>query len=222
MRLFLAALLLIIYNFSASAQKFSVLGDSSSTFKGAVFPDTNLVWYPEGGKNDVRKLSDTWVSKFAEKTGFSLDKNNSYSGSTICNTGYGKADYSARSFLARAGDLGNPDLILVFGATNDSWANSPIGEYKYLNFSKKDLYSFRPALACLCEKLKQTYKGKKIVLILNSELKDVINQSVTTIAKHYDLPVVVLHDIDKQRGHPSCQGMTDIATQVAEVVKGFW
>ena len=49
---------------------------------------------------------------------------NSYSGSTICNTGYRDEDYSDRSFINRTTLLGNPDIILICGGTNDSWANA--------------------------------------------------------------------------------------------------
>lgn len=49
-----------------------------------------------------------------------MKRNNSYSGSTVCHTGYQKADYSDRSFATRMDNLGNPDVLLVFGGTNDS------------------------------------------------------------------------------------------------------
>ena len=49
-----------------------------------------------------------------ENGDYELERNNSYSGSTVCHTGYKGADYSDRSFITRMVDLGQPDIILVF------------------------------------------------------------------------------------------------------------
>ena len=140
--------------------------------------------------------------------------NNSYSGSTISSSGYGKADYSDRSFVTRSTNLGNPDIIFIFGATNDSWVPSPIGEYKYSRWTKEDLKSFRPSLAKMLDFMTKRYLGVEMYFILNSELSDAINTSVFTICEHYQVPVIVLHDIDKKEGHPSIAGMKAIAEQV--------
>lgn len=199
-----------------NAQKrVSILGDSYSTFKGYVEPDTNLVWYP-AEKNDVVKVEQTWWYRFIHNYGFQLEKNNSYSGSTICNTGYRKEDYSDRSFITRMDKLGNPDIILIFGCTNDSWAGSPIGEYKYSDWSKEDLYKFRPAMAYLLKGTKELYPDAEIYFVLNSELKGSINESVYTVCKHYKVPVITLYDIEKQRSHPSIAGMKAISEQIYE------
>lgn len=122
-------------------QKISILGDSYSTFHGYVTPDSNLCWYGVPGEekdNDVKRVEDTWWHRFIDDYGYKLECNNSYSGSTVCNTGYKKADYSDRSFVARMDNLGNPDLIFIFGGTNDSWIGVPIGEYQYKDWSKAE------------------------------------------------------------------------------------
>ena len=133
----------------------SIFGDSYSTYAGYLQPDTNFVWYesqPGKWRNDVHKVTETWWHQLIKNNGYKLCVNNSFSGSTICNTGYvdkktGKhQDYSDRSFATRLDNLGNPDIILVCGGTNDSWAGAPIGEYKYSDWTKEDLYSFRPAI----------------------------------------------------------------------------
>lgn len=49
---------------------------------------------------------------------------NSYYGATICYTGYRDEDYTDRSFITRSSLLGNPDIILICGATNDNWADA--------------------------------------------------------------------------------------------------
>ena len=60
---------------------------------------------------------------------------------------YDGNDYTDRSFITRASNLGCPDIILVFGGTNDSWANSPLGEMKHEGYTSQDLFSFRPAVS---------------------------------------------------------------------------
>ena len=74
----------------------------------------------------------------------------------------------------------------------------------------------------LCDKRK--YKcadcpNAKLLFILNSELKESINESVHTICKHYNVPCLDLKDIDKQQGHPSIKGMKEIAKQVTDYLK---
>ena len=201
-------LFFVLISLCANAQsdslRISILGDSYSTFYGCVVPDTNAIWYfPEGNKNaqkgnDVRKVEQTWWHQVIKRLGAKLERNNAYSGATICYTGY---------------------RPLVCGATNDSWCGAPIGEYVFGNWTNKQLYSFRPAMAKLLYDLKGNYPMARIVFILNSELKDEINESVHTICKHYNVPCLDLHNIDKQWGHPSIAGMKSFADQVVEFLK---
>ncbi|MCF0198645.1 MAG: hypothetical protein HUK02_04885 [Bacteroidaceae bacterium] len=207
--------------------RLSILGDSYSTFEGYLTPDTNFVWYfPEGPRaqrsNDVRLVEQTWWHQVLTRKGWQLDTNNAFSGSTICNTGYRKEDYSLRSFTHRAAYLGEPDVILVCGATNDSWAGSPIGVYKYGDWTADDLWSFRPAMAKLCWTLREHYPNARILFLLNSELKPEINESVLTICRHYGVPCLCLEDIDKQGGHPSQKGMTAMADQIIRWINKHW
>ena len=132
--------------------------------------------------------------------------------------GYEKADYSDRSFITRIHNLGTPDIILVFGGTNDSWAGAPIGVYQYDGWTKADLYSFRPAFCYLLASLKQLYPAARIYNITNSELSEEVPDSMDEICRHYGIENIRLHDIDKQWGHPSVQGMQSIDAQVWESV----
>ena len=198
----------------------SILGDSYSTFAGAI-PKNNAVWYfpAPNNRNDVCKVEQTWWHQTIQMLGGELEKNESYSGSTVCNTGYNKSDAGRTSFLARASRLGKPRIILVCGATNDSWAGVPMGEYKYKDWTAKELFSFRPGLAKLLAELKQLYPQAEIYFILNSELSAPINESVHTICKHYDVPCLDLRNISKQKGHPDIAGMKAMAEQTAAFVR---
>ena len=151
--------------------------------------------------------------------GYKLEKNESWSGSTICHTGYYGRDARHFSFVTRADRLGSPDLILICGATNDSWAGVPIGDYKWSNWTEKELYSFRPAMAKMLSDIKKLYPGAKVFFILNSGLKTVINDSVHEICRYYNVPCIDLKNIAKQSGHPSVAGMKAMADQVVKAIR---
>lgn len=199
-----------------SKRSISILGDSYSTFRGYIVPDTNAVWYPQKPENnDVQDIRQLWWHQLIREHGYRLCQNNSFSGATICNTGYDKEDYSDRSFCTRLWYLGDPDIILMFGGTNDSWAHSPIGDYQYGDWEKSDLYKFRPAIAYLLANLQNRYPGTEIYVIINTELGDDVTSSMKTVCDHYNVKYIELKDIEKQWGHPSQKGMKAIADQVA-------
>lgn len=205
----------------AQSLSISVLGDSYSTYEGYVTPDTNEMWYyAKHSKNtDVSDVTQTWWWQVAKDGGFRLCRNNSYSGSTIGYYGYDGNDYSARSFLTRMDNLGDPDIIFIFGATNDSWAGEQVGEYKYENWTKADFYTFRPAMAYMLHHMQRRYPNVKIYFILNTELRQDITESCKAICQHYGVKCIALHDIDKMSGHPSVKGMKSIANQVLDAIK---
>jgi hypothetical protein len=222
MRKFLLSFLLSMGVTSLFAQSLSVsvLGDSYSTFEGYVSPSTNEMWYyAKHGKNtDVNDVTQTWWWQVVKEGGFKLCQNNSYSGSTIGYLGYDGNDYSERSFLTRMDNLGCPDIIFIFGATNDSWAGEPVGEYKYEGWTKADFYTFRPAMAYMLHHMQRRYPNVKIYFILNSELRQDIAESCKTICLHYGVKCIQLNNIDKISGHPSIKGMKSIATQVLNAI----
>lgn len=172
-----------------SKRGISILGDSYSTFKGYVVPDTNYVWYPQekAENNDVQDVRQLWWHQMIREHGYRLCQNNSFSGATICHTGYKGDDYSDRSFCTRMRYLGSPDVILVFGGTNDSWAKSPIGDFQYGNWQKSDLYNFRPAMAYLLANLQNYYPGTEVYVIINTELSEEVTSSMKTICDHYNV-----------------------------------
>lgn len=221
MKRFLTLLLVQLVLLAANAQAVSILGDSYSTFEGYVTPSTNEMWYfaKHGRNTDVEDVTQTWWWQVIAEGGYKFCQNNSYSGSTIGYLGYDGNDYSERSFITRLDNLGCPDILLIFGATNDSWAGEPVGEYKYGGWTKGDFYTFRPALAYLLHHAQRRYPNVKIYFLLNSELREDITESCITICRHYGVECIRLHDIDKKSGHPSIKGMRAIADQVLEVLR---
>lgn len=219
MKKVLFTLLMITATIAVAAQtkKVSILGDSYSTYKG-IIPSNYSTFYPDAN-NDVSSVEQTWWSLYIKAKGYQLEKNDSWGGTTICGTGYGRMDSSRSNFISRVDSLGNPDIIFVFGGTNDAWANSPVGEYQYSDWTKDDCKNFRPALACLLDMLQKRYPKASIYSILNSELREPINESFREICKHYNVQLIELHDIEKQNGHPSVSGMKSICDQLLEAIE---
>lgn len=199
----------------------SILGDSYSTFLGYI-PENNAFWYstsPDRSRTDVDDVTQTWWWQLISEGGYILGKNESYSGATICFTGYRGEDYADRSFITRLPRLGSPDILLIFGGTNDSWARVPMGEFVYRNLTRGHYYEFRPALGKLLDEAKKRYPGTDIYFILNTELSDDVNDAVRKECELFKVNLIELKDIDKKAGHPTKLGMTQIKTQVLQALQ---
>ncbi|MDE6853747.1 MAG: SGNH/GDSL hydrolase family protein [Muribaculaceae bacterium] len=199
----------------------SILGDSYSTFERHI-PEGNLTWYrlsPDRNVTDVDDVRQTWWWQLISEGGYILGVNDSYSGATVSYTGYDGADYSDRSFITRLERIVPSDVLLIFGATNDSWAGSPMGEYKYEGITHDDLRNFRPAVAFLVKEAQDRFPGTRIVFIINSELKEGITSSIIEVCRHYSCEYVLLEDVEKMSGHPSVSGMAAIKNQVLRCLK---
>ena len=199
----------------------SILGDSYSTFEGYTTPLENEQWYfkTKRDRTDVEKVEQTWWWILCNEYGLQLEINNSYSGSTISYSGYYGRDYKDRSFITRAPNIDNPDIILVFGATNDDWAGVPLGTLKYEDWTEEDLYSFRPAMTYLASYLCENHPKASIYFIVNDCLKTEITETISEVCKHYGITVIELQNIAKKTSHPTIAGMRQIAEQVGKVLK---
>ena len=116
--------------------------------------------------------------------------------------------------MTRLNRIGSPDILFIFGGTNDDWTHEPFGDYKYKKWTKEDLYYFRPAMAYLLDNLKKLYPKMKIYCILNDGMSDDLGESLNTICKHYKVPVIEVEGIEKRMNHPTAAGMTKIAEQI--------
>lgn len=218
----------IIQSFTILNKTMSILGDSYSTYENWI-PDSYTSWYADSGnaqENNVNSVHDTWWYQLSKETNTLLLSNSSYGGSTICNTGYDGKDTSLYSFITRMKkDLGEerilqakPDIIFVFGGTNDSWASVPIGELMYSDWVDNDLKSFLPAFCYMLDYLKTWNPQARIINIVNTGLSSQITNGMATACNHYNVENLVLSNIEKENGHPNKAGMISIKNQVLELL----
>ena len=199
----------------------SILGDSYSTFRGWI-PEGNSCYYPNPQSvDDVLRVEQTWWNRMISRNGMRLLCNESYSGATVC-TQTREGQPLESSFTVRAHYLkfftdedGNgPELIILFGCTNDSWLDRTVGQVKFENRAAEDLRAVLPAYCETLEVLRQENPGAKVVCVINTDLKAEISRGILAAAAHYGAAAVELENIDKQNGHPSALGMAQIADQI--------
>jgi lysophospholipase L1-like esterase len=130
-----------------TGKKFSILGDSISTFKGVTVDDPNTfygsVMCQKGGLTGAQ---DTWWMQVITALGGVLERDNAYSGSCITD-GYGLGRGACTE--ERTSALGSPDVILIFMGGNDMGFQVPETE-------------FRQAYPLLLSRLKKAYPQAEI------------------------------------------------------------
>ena len=204
-----------------------IFGDSYSTFSRYI-PDGYAVYYtPTREIPDVRRVEDTWWHALHTELEGNIIRNDSWSGSTICYTGYNGSDCSATSsFIYRMNKLADEgfftenklDTAFIFGGTNDSWANSPLGELKFSDWEKSDLYSVLPAFCYFVARAKELMPSTRLVCIINCDIKPEITNGYAAACRHYGVEYVALHGVEKMNGHPSVKGMCEIKEQVKAAI----
>ncbi|MBR2448755.1 MAG: hypothetical protein IKB30_01395 [Clostridia bacterium] len=204
-----------------------IFGDSYSTYEGYI-PEGYGTYYCKNGREDGAPASkidfeNTWWAKLIADKGYNLVVNDSWTGATICYTGYDGADCSqTKSFIRRYHNMlssgffekNQIDMLLLFGATNDSWANSPLGEVKTDNITHEDLYFVFPAITYLLQELKRVLPQTKIYFIINDELKDEIVSHIKSETKRFGIETIELSEVKKEGGHPTVEGMDTIYRQI--------
>ncbi len=200
-----------------------IIGDSYSTYNGHI-PEGYPTYYPGA---DVDSVDKTWWGRLGKQADIKWIQNNSWSGSPLGFTGYNGTDCSKfGSFIARYRQLREAgffeenkiDTVFVFGGTNDSWANAPLGEIKLSDWTDDELFNVLPAICYLTCILKTDLPDADIILIINSGIKPEIQDCFEVAAKHFGVKSIRLHDIDKVGNHPTAKGMQAICDQVEAVL----
>ena len=161
------------------------------------------------------------------ETGANLIRNDSWSGSTVGYTGYNGNDTSkTSSFICRLEKLAAQgffaenkiDTVFVFGGTNDSWSDAPLGEYTDSVASEKELYNVLPAIGHFFKRLRQVLPSAKIYGICNCDIKKEIVSAIGQACRSIGGKSIELKQINKLNGHPTPLGMEQIKEQVLAVI----
>ena len=201
-----------------------IFGDSYSTYEGHI-PSGYAVYYSGHRENapDVSDAKLTWWGRLIAETDSNLVQNNSWSGSTIGYTGYNNSDCShSSSFIYRFEKLlaegffetNKIDRLFVFGGTNDSWSNAPLGESDKEVIEENDLFCVLPAIKHFIARLADKLPDTKLVIIGNCDIKSEITEALALAAERAGATYVGLSGIDKVNGHPTELGMEQIKDQI--------
>ncbi len=204
-----------------------IFGDSYSTHE-SIIPKGYITYYSDSGRAEgpavtSLKMQDTWWYRYISHVGGKLLRNDSWSGSTICYTGYNHEDCSrSSSFIYRYRQLkqsgffekNRVDRVLVFGGTNDSWSDAPLGELKTCDWQEQDLFCVLPAISYFAYTLKTDLPDAEIVFIINTDIKEEIRSCMEEVARCFGLRSVRLEGISKEYGHPTATGMREISEQL--------
>ena len=212
---------------SASANlKVGVIGDSISSFSG-IIPNGYKAYYPKSDC-DVDKWTKTyWGILINEYWKAELDVNCSWSGGCVAPGVSGKTEGS--DFVTRCTDFVNPDVILLFGRTNDAISSNGValGDYSYdLPFGSLNTNCrFRDSYIAVIKAIQANYPEAKIIIILGDHVTGDYATSVEEIAKHYEIPYVDFRDdknVTKYSGsHPNYNGMKYMAKKIYEETKAY-
>ena len=111
------------------------------------------------------------------------------------------------------------DTLLLFGGTNDSWSNAPLGDKKDADWTKEDLFCVLPAFSYLINLMQTKLPEVKVYCILNTWLKPEIAEYYTAVCNAHGVDVIQLCNIDKICGHPTILGMEQIKDQILNSIR---
>ena len=204
--------------------KFSILGDSYSTFAGWI-PEGQDIYYPNPASvSDVLAVEETWWHQLMCRNSMRLLINDSWSGSTVC-TQVRETQPPEAAFVKRmhhtmtsAGvDGEKPDVIFLFGCTNDSWIDREVGDVQYCCRTEADLAGVLPAFCEMVSFVKNENPQAVIAAVINDELKPALQEGMRKAGEYYGIVTVSLAGVEKQNGHPNKKGMAQIADQIEKV-----
>ena len=201
-----------------------IMGDSYSTYKGYI-PEGYSCYYSGAitEKPVVTSVEKTWWRILAAEKGLNILLNDSFSGSTVCTSV--RAEHTVEASFVKRMDKyvsegffteNKVDTMLIFGGTNDSWINCPVGELKFSDWTEDDLKNVLPAFCYVISKAKSA--ADDVLVIINTRLKEEITGGIIEACKHIGVRYLTLENIDKENGHPTELGMKQISEQVASAL----
>ncbi len=242
------AVLLPVGTSAASTEKdykgkiISILGDSISTYAGYI-PDADgynlehLARYPQD--NLFSGVEHTWWMQIIDRLGAKLGINDSWRGTTV--DGKSKTDKTAISNVQRIQNLGangSPDVILLFGATNDYGQLNIVDTFNKSKMpTEVDLTTIQwgalsQAFAHTILRIKHFFPDAQIVAVLPARTKSYYgstelrngNNLLSKVCDHYGVPYVNLFTSTLTSSylpdgiHPNKEGMDIITDAVMKVM----
>ena len=196
------------------------MGDSYSTYGGYIPEGYNFYYADERDVEPIVKgVEKTWWKLLAARNNFNIVLNDSFSGSTICNTVRETLTVES-SFISRIDKYiaenffteNKIDTMFIFGGTNDSWIDAPLGELKYSDWSDDELKCVLPAFCYLLNRARSV--AGKVMVIINTDLKEEITKGFIKACEENKVVYLCLDGIDKESGPPTELGMKQISEQV--------
>lgn len=190
----------------------SILGDSFSTYKGWI-PAGYETWYGDGDTN-IRGVEETWWYQLIREFDMKLLCNCSYSGSTVCLTGYEGMDASQPFILRMKEHLGensvSPDVLLVEGGINDTYA-SPVGGLQYADWTEDDLKNALPAYCYMLDYLKKHHTDTRMICLISELVSEELRKGYIEACKYYGLEYLIFPPKEADAGmlkdgHPTTKG----------------
>lgn len=205
-----------------------IIGDSYSTFKDFI-PEGYAYYYSREDTcgMGVKNVDETWWKMLEKEANLNIVLNDSWSGSTIGYTGYNGSDNSkSSSFIYRLRRFNENgffkenqiDKVFVFGGTNDSWCDAPLGEMKFDGITEDDLYNVLPAICHFFASLRTALPKAQIYCLMNTGLKEEFYRCFNAVCEKYGILPVGFESISKNGGHPDRQGMIDIKNAVLKAL----
>lgn len=226
----------------------SVLGDSISTFKGYIptadgFNEAHPSTYPS---RDVQSWDKTWWGLVIDRVDAKLGINDSWSGSRVQNTYNAenpggnvgtKVCMSSMTRISNLGTNGTPDVILIYGGTNDGKFSKfggfdPNQDYSQVDLDAVTWSTFEEAYVAMIMRLQYLYPNAKIVVVLpthvsswyTDEKLEIMNTSIKQICEYFNIEYVntpecgiTLEDLPDGL-HPNAKGMEYIANAVLDIL----
>jgi lysophospholipase L1-like esterase len=220
----------------------SILGDSISTYEGYIpasdgYNLEHLARYPQD--NLFTGVEHTWWMQVIERLGAKLGVNDSWRGTTV--DGKSKTDKTAISNVQRIQNLGangSPDVILLYGGTNDYGQLNIVDKFDKTKMpTEVDLKTIQwgalsQAFAHTVLRVKHFFPDAQIVAILPARTKSYYgttelrngNNLLSAICDHYGIPYVNLFSSSLKTTHlpdgihPNKEGMDIITDAVLKVM----
>lgn len=161
----------------------SILGDSISTFGDpsatnengtycySYYPETSCRYSVDGVDSIEFDVNDTYWMRLTKATGMMLGVNDSYRGTKVSGT---TNAFNLQTRINHLGENGTPNVILVFGGTNDAGGNVTIGTFDTTNpqnytdaeIAALPVTTFADGYRTMLIRLMKTYPLAEIVVVL--------------------------------------------------------